>query len=67
METRFYQPRDHAYEVMEITYTDDIDVMQNQIESDVLPVMFHNEKPECSDDIITQIKKLKDHFQPPDV
>ena len=46
---------------MKTTFADDIDTAQVQIESDVLPVMFQNEKAECFDDIITQIKKLTRH------
>ena len=42
-------------------YADDIDTTQLQIEADALPVMFHNEKPECFNDIITQMKKLPRH------
>ena len=43
---------------MKTTYADDIDKTERQIESDVLHVMFYNEKSECFDDTIVQIKKL---------
>ena len=43
---------------MKTTYADDISTTQLQIESDVLPVIFHNEKPECFDDTITKTKKI---------
>ena len=43
---------------MKTTYADDIDKTELQIESDVLPVMFYNEKSECFDDTIVQIKEL---------
>ena len=39
---------------MKATYADDIDTSQLQIESDVHPLMFHNEKPECFNDIISK-------------
>ena len=40
---------------MKTTYADDINTTQLQIESDVLPVIFRNKKPECFDDTITKI------------
>ena len=46
---------------MKRLYNDVINMTQLEIESDVLHVMFHNEKPECFDDMTTQIKKLPHH------
>ena len=43
---------------MKMTYADDNDKAELQIESGALPVMFYNEKSECFDDTIVQIKKL---------
>ena len=37
------------------------DTTQLQIKSDVFPVTFRNEKPECFDDIISKIKKMPRH------